>query len=310
MLWLFIFIVAIIVLVKGADFFVESSEKIGQKLGIPNFIIGVILVSVGTSLPELVSSLFAVVGGNSEIVAGNVIGSNIANILLIIGLPALIGTFVFGRKSLKLEFNTLSVDIPLLIFTAFLFGFFIYDGKFTMAEGLLSLVLFALYVVYSFSKKGPVHQASKSINLHKQFTILALSGVAIYFGAKYTVEAVIAMSRYFGVGSDIIAVTAVALGTSLPELTVGIQAIRRNNFDMAVGDVIGSNIFNTLVVMGIPSFVGTLVIGPAMMLSFVVMLAATLLLYFIIRDHDVTGWEASFLLLFYVYFILQSFGLM
>jgi cation:H+ antiporter len=315
LIWVVIFIVSLFVLIKAASYFTNSAEKIGLYFGISAFIVGVTIVSVGTSLPELVSSIIAVLKGSSEIVVGNVIGSNITNIFLILGIAAIVG------KNLKITYEIIHVDLPILVGSAFLFGLTIWDGVLSLPEALLliaGIIVYFLYIVNSQKEhkdikikeemKGELRK-SKKLDA-KTIVIFIISAFFIYLGAKYTIESVIKISEMLSIGKEIIAASAVALGTSLPELTVSIIAAKKGKPEIAVGNVLGSNIFNTFVVMGVPALFGALII-PQNMIVFAlpIMIIATLLFFFIAQEKEVTRWEGWMLLLFYVFFIGKLFNL-
>ena len=304
-IWSAVFIASLAVLIKSSDFFVDASEKIGLALGLSPFVIGVTLVAVGTSLPELVSSVISVTEGASEFVAGNVVGSNITNICLIFAIVAVVS------KKFNVEFDIMRVDTPFLAGSAFLLLLLCMDGSFDRFDGLISLLGMAVYLLYLSKADNPLlgdveeHERPEKFPV-LQVLIVVASAVGIYFGAKYTVESVIKLSEIAGIPNEIIALTAVALGTSLPELIVSIVAIRKSNAEMVVGNILGSNIFNTFAVMGVPAMIGTLVI-PASVLAFSLplMLAITLLFLFIVQDKEINRWEGLLLLLFYVVFIVK-----
>jgi len=315
LIWIIVFVVSLFVLIKASDYFTHSAEKIGLFFGIPLFIVGATIVAVGTSLPELISSIFAVLRNSSEIVVGNVVGSNIANIFLVLGIAAIVG------RRMKLTYELIHVDLPLLIGSAFLLAVTIWDGIFSFPEALLCIAGIILYLLYTINtkskhenieiKKGPNEEVKQGRKLDwKTLVILAVSAFFIYFGAKYTVESVIKLSEIFNIGKEIIAISAVALGTSLPELMVTIAAAKKGKPEMAVGNILGSNIFNALAVMGIPALIGTLII-PHSILTFglPMMLIATLLYFFITHDKEVTKWEGWLLVIFYVFFIGKLFSL-
>jgi cation:H+ antiporter len=307
--WIGAFILGLFILIKASDYFTHSAEKVGLYFGMPPFIVGVTIVAFGTSLPELVSSIFAVFRKASEIVVANVIGSNIANIFLILGLAAVVG------KSLKTDYKILHVDLPILIGSAFLLGIAIWDGKFLLVEGFLLIAGIVIYYFYVINvKKSKIgkkenHKVVEKLD-SKTVVILIVSAFFIYAGAKYTIESVVEISRILDIGKEIIAVTAVALGTSLPELAVSIKAARKGKSEIALGNVLGSNIFNSFAVMGIPALFGTLAIPQnILMLALPVMIIATLLFFFMMLEKEITKWEGYMLLLFYVFFIGKSFNI-
>ncbi len=313
-LWIGVFVVSLLVLIKASDYFTGSAEKIGIFFGLPAFIVGVTIVSIGTSLPELVSSIFAVFKGSSEIVAGNVIGSNIANIFLVLGVAAIIG------RKLKISYELSRVDLPLFVGSSFLLAVTVWDGVFTLAEGLLCIAALIVYLLYTINvekthEDKEIKKEMKGELRKKRFewitlVVLVLSGFFIYAGAKYTIDAVIKLSGMLNIGAEIIAVSAVALGTSLPELMVTISAARKGKPEIAVGNVLGSNIFNSFAVMGIPAFFGALIVPSSiLMFSLPVMIIATLLFFFVTVEKEVTKWEGWMLIIFYVFFIGKLFGL-
>ena len=304
-----IFLLSIVVLIKASSQFTKSAEKIGIYLGIPSFIVGVTIVSIGTSLPELVSSIVSVLSGASEIVAGNVVGSNITNIFLVLGVVGVVG----GK--LHIEYELIHVDLPLFVGSSFLLSLMLWDRVFSPVEAVLSLMGFVLYMHYTLNVERelehPGAEGKKQRKKLETMTIitLVLSAAFIYLGAKYTVESIITLSEEFNIGKEIIAASAVALGTSLPELMVSVTAAREGRPELAIGNVLGSNIFNSFVVMGVPAFFGVLVI-PESIVSFALplMFLATLLYVFITQDKQITKWEGWLLIIFYLYFIGNIIG--
>ena len=321
-IWLIVLVVSMFLLIKSSDYFTDSAEKIGVYLGMPAFIIGVTIVAIGTSLPELITSLISVLRGSSEIVIGNVIGSNITNILLVLGVA-----IIFAKKTIKVSRTSFKIDSPMLVASAILLFIMLWDKVFTFVEAIIFIICMALYWYYSFRMtkrhrdallnkelKREVKELKREIKrdpiAFKTWLVLILSTALIYLGARYTVEAVINLSLLLGIGTEIIAASAVALGTSLPELAVSVVAIRKNKPESALGNIIGSNIFNTFAVMGIPALFGSLII-PLNMLSFglPVMLIATLLYFLITNDKKIRKWEGYLLLGFYLIFLLKLFNL-
>jgi len=314
LLWGGVFIVSLAVLVKGSDWFIGAAEKVGIALGIPSFIIGVTIVAVGTSLPELASSIVAVLEGNSEIVAGNAVGSNIANIALVLGITAVIG------KKVHFKVNLMEADIPLLVCSAFLLWFILLPDANGVAtvdlfEAGLLLAGLLIFISYSFSGSGEEGEEKpvKTKIAPKVFLVLLLSGIMVYLGATYTIKSIIAVSEMFAIKSEAIALSVVALGTSLPEIVVSVTAMQRGKPEIAIGNILGSNVFNTFAVMGIPAVIaesmGESLKVPAIITDFSMpmMIALTLLFFFLMISKSVSRWEGLMLLLFYVYFIVKLF---
>lgn len=297
--WITVFVVAMAILLKGSDYFTDATENVGKSLGISNFILGVTVVSMGTSLPELVSSVFAVQAGSSEIVVGNVVGSNLTNILLILGITAVVA------KKLKVSWDLVAVDLPLFIGTASLLVLTTYDGVFTRYEAVISILAFFVYFGYIFKVHGDESASKKKEKVGiKTIGILLTSVVAIYFGAKYVVDSVIAIAAILDIPTEVVAVSAVALGTSLPELIVSLVAVKKGNAEMAIGNILGSNIFNATIVMGVAGMVGTLVIPVSLITLYLpIIIVASLMYYFVSQDKEVVRWEGLMLLTLYGLFL-------
>lgn len=299
MLIYFIFIASLAVLLLGSEWFIDSAEKIGLSFGISPFIIGVTIVAFGTSLPELATSIASVYQGSSEIVIANVIGSNIANVLLVLGLTAIVG------RGIKLDFNIMDIDVPLLVISAVLLYFAASDLQISMLEAILFLVALGIFLLNSVSGEKEDTENLPKITAPTIGKLL-LGGLAVYFGATYTINSLTQISTELGISPDIIALTAIALGTSLPEVIVSMAAARKGKHAIAVGNVLGSNIFNTYAVMSIPSFLGELKI-PEHTLDFSLpfMVAVTLLFSYAVMSNRISKWEGYMLALLYVFYISQ-----
>lgn len=303
-----LFIISLAVLIKSSDFFTEAAEKLGVLMGLNPFIVGVTIVSIGTSLPELVSSLIAMWQDSSEIILGTVVGSNIANIFLIVGIAS-----VISAKVLKINYDVLNVDLPLFVGSAFLLSLIVKDGHYRLYESFLLIAAYILYIIYT-ARNGRNDELTADVELKTQnqnrktaireSIILVLSAIGIFVGAKFTIDAVVQLSDLVGVPKEILAISLVAIGTSLPELAVTISASRKGKPEIAIGNVIGSNIFNSFMVIGIPRLFGEFIIPQSITeRELFVMIAGTLLLFFAIQDKQMTRWEGWLFLIFYAWFI-------
>jgi len=313
-LWAIIFIAGFFVLIKSSDYFVNSAEKVGIHFGMPAFIVGVTIVSIGTSLPELLVSIISVFRGASEIVIGNIVGSNITNIFLVLGVTAIVG------RKIRITYEISKIDLPLLFGSTFLLAVCAWDGAFTFFEALLCIAGFLVYIFYTISveKKHKDKEIKKELNgaLRKKklepktWIIMILSVFFIFVGSKLVVESVINLSELLNIGTGVIAATVVALGTSLPELTVSVTAAIKHKPEMAIGNILGSNIFNALAIVGVSGLFGTLLV-PANIISFGIpmMIIATFLYVFMTQDKFVSKWEGWLLICFYIFFIGKLFGL-
>ena len=275
----------------------DSAEKVGLAMGIPSFIIGVTIVAFGTSLPELATSIASVFSGSSEVVIGNAVGSNITNILLVLGAAAVYG------KGIKIDYDVMNTDIPMLFGSAFLLYFALQDFTLSTMECLVFLAALAIFLFNSF-KGNNDESIVKTKTAPKDWLILFLGSVAIFFSAKYTIYAMEGIATLMEIPIHIISITIVALGTSLPEVIVSIAAAKKGNHGMAVGNVLGSNIFNTYAVMAIPGLMGNLTIPEdTMTFSIPFMMAVTILFGIICLSKKISIWEGYMLLIFYAFFI-------
>lgn len=310
LMWSGIFIVSLAGLIKASDYFTASAEQIGLMIGMSPYVVGATIVAVGTSMPELVSSMFAAYQGSSEIVAGNVIGSNVANILFILAVGA-----ILSKSVLTVDAKAMYADNLMLIASAMFFGITIIDRLFTRGEAVFFLMAMILVVVYTIRKErsnkaAQVPTGNEPPRSIRPILILIFSSLGVFFGAKFTILAIVRIAPLLNIGTEVIAVSAVAIGTSLPELAVTMAAVRKNQTEIIIGNVLGSNIFNTFAVMGFSGIMGDLKVPEDLIfIGMPVMVAASLLLIFILRDSKVNKWEGWLFLLFYGYFILKIFNL-
>lgn len=300
-----LFIVSIGILVKSSDWFVDSAEEIGLSFGISPFIIGVTIVAFGTSLPELAASVAAVLAGDTEIVIGNVVGSNVANICLVLGIVAVLS------KSIKMDTRIIDLDMPILFASTFLLYFIISDQKVVWWEGIFLLIGLVIFLANSFEPTESTGNSDEKTEENtavrpQTYGMLLVGGVLVWLSATMVISAIQFLSEYAGIPSEIIAVTFVAIGTSLPEIVVSVTAARKGNAAMAIGNVLGSNIFNTFAVMGIPALIGTLTIPDTIMsFSMPFMVVITLLFTVITITSKITRWEGYIFILLYAYFMTQ-----
>jgi cation:H+ antiporter len=281
LLWVLIFIGTLFVLVKSADYFTEYSEKLGLMLGLSSFIIGATIVAVGTSLPELVSSLYAVIGtGATEFVADSIIGSNIANALLILGIGAVVAILFFVAF---VVYSVKAEDEP--------------KDKDEMQD---------LEEQYEEEEDRKL----KVIRALKYSGYIAISMVLIAFSAKYFIDSLLNLSQIIGISSSLLTVSVVAIGTSLPEVLTSIAAIKLGNHGMAIGNVFGSNTFNIALVGSVPAFFATLDINPTTFaIGIPFLIFATLVAIFATMDNKVQIWEGIAMLFLYAVFMGKIFGL-
>lgn len=292
-----IFVGSLAALIKASDWFVESAERIGLSWGISPFIIGVTIVAFGTSLPELATSIAAVLENQSEIVIGNVVGSNITNIALVLGLTAII------VRNIELDYNIWHIDIPYLWGSAAILYFVVMDGIVSLFDAGILLTGIVIFLAYSFKGDDEREKLVRTPASWRNYLLLLVGGVLVWLSAAWVISSISKISAVAGIPPKIIALSAVALGTSLPEVVVSLAAARRGKSAIAVGNVLGSNIFNTYVVMAIPSFFGPLIIPPDILEFYLpLMIVMTILFGVMANNRKITMWEGSLLLLFYVFF--------
>lgn len=305
----FFFLLGIFLLVKSASWIVDGASSLARKLGVSSLIIGLTVVAFGTSLPELIVNLFAATEGAGEVAFGNIIGSNITNILLVLGIIAMIGGVYIKREIIWEEIPlALLASFVLFVLSGSLFG-----GKdfLTRNDGLILLSLFGIFLFYiykitelrgrNFNINSVIEHSGVSIALK-----LILGTIGIYFGGRLVVEGAIIIAGQLGISEFLISVTVIALGTSLPELVVGAVAVLRKNADLAVGEIIGSNIFNIFWVLGIVPLIAPLAIPTFIAFDIGVMFLATLILFilmFVGHKHELRKVDGAVLVLFYILYI-------
>lgn len=267
-------------LVKGADWFVEGSSKVAEKFGIPQLVIGLTIVAMGTSLPEAAVSISAALKGSAEISIGNIVGSNILNILLILGLTALICPVAVQKSTVKYE-------IPYVIFVSIvLMGIGYTDYLVSRTDGLILWALMICYLLYlrKMAKSGAdvleeIPGEGVDMPVWKMLLLIVLGGALIVVGSDLAVDSASELARIFGMSERLIGLTIVAFGTSLPELVTSITAAIKGKADIAVGNIVGSNIFNILFVIGTSSLITPIVYAESFFVDSIVCIAVAVLLW-------------------------------
>jgi cation:H+ antiporter len=252
--WFFVLGISLSILVKSADYFVKFAEILGKNFNIPNFIIGATLVAFGTSLPELAVSILSIFKNEPENISGTVLGSNIGNVFFILGIAMSISSF-------SIRFTEHRIEYLLLILSSVLAAYFLWDLHFSVVEAIICLLILIIYLVYvlKYSKNNNLKENTNDTieNLDwKKYSLFIASIAGIWISAKFTTDAITAISEQINIGNEIISQTLVALGTSLPELAVTFAAVRSKQFGIVLGNIIGSNIFNILGILSIPTLLG------------------------------------------------------
>ena len=297
-------------LIKSADILIDSASKLAKIFGIPSFIVGFSVIAFGTSAPELVIGIFSGIGQSNLITLGDVIGSCIANIALITGLTAVIRPLTIDKSVLYTEIP-LSFGVQLLLFGALFIG-----GVLSRIDAIILLILFAAFLFYIFRRSKSLGLAAEeSENTTeaggaakvKPIILLIVSIIGVLIGGNLVVNSSTAIAHRFGMSDVLIGSTIVALGTSLPELVTSIVAALKKQSDIAVGNIIGSNIFNILFVLGVSSLIHPIPKTPGISTDILFMLSATLIVFFIpLRRKEVSGIGGILLLLFYSSFMVYK----
>ena len=307
-LQMILLIFGFIILIKGADYFVDGGSGIAGNLKVSKMLIGLTIVAFGTSAPEFAVSVKSLLSGNSDMVLGNVIGSNILNILLILGLCALF-------HSLKVKDDTVRKELPITLMITFAFAVLMCDSLFTKGitssfargDGLILILFFSVFMYYVIGMaKNKVEDDIGEYPSMKKSILLCICGLlGIIIGSNFVVDSAGELAKMFGVSERMISLTIVALGTSLPELVTSISATRKGQYDIAIGNVVGSNIFNIGIVIGLP----VLLFGGINNINFsyidiiMMILSALLLFIFSFNDKNISKKEGIiFLILFIVYY--------
>ena len=299
-------VVGFLMLVKGADWFVEGSSKIADKFGIPQLVIGLTIVAMGTSAPEAAVSITSALKGSAEITIGNVLGSNILNVLIILGLTAFICVIPVQRSTVRYE-------IPFAIGVSVLLGVLgLVDGWVGFMDGVILWAFFLAYLAYLlWSTKHGNNDGDEIPQLEEKDTIprllfLIVVGMGlVVWGADLTVDAATALAEMLGVSQRFIGLTIVALGTSLPELVTSVTAGIKGKTDIAVGNIVGSNIFNILFVVGTASLITPVVYSSSFMVDSIITVASMALLWLCVcRDRKISRTGGVIMLVSYLaYFI-------
>ena len=295
-----------VLLVKGADWFVDGASKVAEKFGIPQLIIGLTIVAIGTSLPEAAVSVSAALKGSAEITIGNVVGSNIMNVLLILGITSLI-------KPIAVQKSTVRYELPFVIaVSALLMGIGYADNVVGRTDGLILWVLMFCYLGYllRMAKKGgntpeETDGSDKPMPMWKMILLIIVGGMMIVLGSDVAVDAATSLARIFGMSERLIGLTIVAFGTSLPELVTSGTAAIKGKADIAVGNIVGSNIFNILFVVGTSALITPVAYASNFFVDSIVCIATAVLLWVLVVRNKRLGRAggACMLVCYAVYFV-------
>ena len=281
---LLILIIGFVLLIKGSDFFVDGSSNIAYILKIPTLIVGLTIVAFGTSAPEAAVSITSSLSGSNALAVSNVIGSNLFNILIIIGICALL-------NELEIKRIVLTKDLPFLVIVTLIVSAFILIGwQITQFEGIFLLILiiaYVCYLVYSARKsKAGSEKTEPKMGLLRSIIYIVLGIIAIILGGNFVVDSASYIAIALGMSETLVGLTIVAIGTSLPELVTSLTALKKGETELIIGNVIGSNIFNILFVLGASSAISAVPVNPNMLLDIVIMIIVTVLCFIFAKTQD------------------------
>lgn len=307
-----LFLLGFVFLIKGADFLVKGASAIARRFNISDLVIGLTVVAFGTSTPELFVNILASAQGNTDIAIGNVLGSNIANVFLILGVSALI-------FPLSVSKGTVWKEIPFGLLAAIVLGLMINDrmidggrsSVLTRIDGLVLLAFFTIFIYYTFSIALEIEGMdelvpAKTVGLAKSILLVLIGLVGLSLGGKWIVDGAVTIARSFGMSESLVGLTIVAIGTSLPELATSAMAAYKKNVEIAVGNVVGSNIFNIFLVLGISSTIKPLPFKEKNNLDIGVVILSSLLLFLFMftgKRRSLDRWEGVVFVLLYIGYI-------
>ena len=293
--------IGFLLLVKGADWFVDGTSGVARKVGIPQLVVGLTIVAMGTSAPEAAVSITAALRDNAEIAIGNVVGSNILNILIILGITAVIVPVTIQKSTLRIEIPYMIVITLVLIIMGST------GGQISRLEGIFLWLLFLIYLGYLFymAKKGRQESSDEEKSLWKLILSAIIGGVLIIWGSDITVDSATAIAQTVVLSERFIGLTIVALGTSLPELVTSVTAAIKGNADIAIGNIVGSNIFNILFILGTTALITPIPYEKSFFTDCLVAIGAGIILWLAVcRTRKLkAGWGVVMLLCYGAYFI-------
>lgn len=300
-------ILGLAMVIGGANALVDGASSVARRTGVSEFVIGLVIVGFGTSLPELVVSVTGALAHNSDIAVGNVIGSNIFNTALILAVSAMFAPIAITRQN---KFR----DIPLTILVSFLVAFFGYYGGLSRAEGIIMVVLFAIYIIWSFRSDDTAQEQSpedaKEFGTFASIVLIAGGLACLVFGGRLFVESAENVARMLGVSDKFIAITVLAMGTSLPELVTSVVALAKKRSQMALGNILGSNVFNLLLILGVSAIISPTSFARIDLWDYAALLLSIILVWTGIytgRKNLLDRFDASLLLLLFAAYMTKLF---
>ena len=307
-----LFILGFVVLITGANMLIDGSASIARKLSISNIAIGLTVVAFGTSAPEFIVSFFATLKGNTDLAIGNILGSNIANILLVLGISAIIYPIAVQR-------NTVLKEIPFSLLAVLLLGVtandILFDREATSVisriDGLVFLLFLVIFITYTFGisklkENGEDANEVKNYGYFKSAAFILIGLVFLVLGGKWIVDGAVKIAELFNVSQSLIGLTVIAVGTSLPELATSVVAAFKKQTDIAIGNIVGSNVLNILWILGFNAVIRPLPLNPASNIDILMTIFASLILFismYISKKHVIERWQGIVMVVFYLSYV-------
>lgn len=313
MLTYLLFILGFFILIKGADWLVEGASSIAKRLKVSSIVIGLTIVAFGTSAPEFIVNIFASINGNTEIAIGNILGSNIANVLLILGVSSIIYPLVTKH-------GTVWKEIPFSLLAALVLGILandvIIDGSATSAltriDGLVLIGFFIIFLYYTYGiarseSNNTIKDDIKVTSTTKSILMIIAGLVGLTVGGKWIVDGAVQIANLLNISQSLIGLTIVAVGTSLPELATSVMAAHKKESDIAIGNIVGSNIFNIFWILGFSAIIRPLPFSPSSILDLLMTAGVSLILFitmFVGKKHILERWQGVMMVLLYILYVI------
>ncbi|TSC95758.1 MAG: inner membrane protein [Parcubacteria group bacterium Athens1014_10] len=304
--WIIIFAISLYILIKSADYFTDLAEKLGLMLGMSLFLVGALIVTFGTTLPEFATSLLAVFKGNTEVVSGNILGTVIVNILIGFGLAPLI-----WKKTINIKFDLLQGALPVLVVAMVMVIFTMEDGILNFWEGVLFIAGFLIYLIYSHSIYNSTAFPKKK---RPKFSIkipllMIVSLLVIFASSKFVIDSLVEIAKIINIGAGVLAASVLAIGTSLPEIMIAIVCVRKEKFDLTLGNIISAWIYDIFLIIGVCALFSPLVILPMILSLIIPFCVVTVILYWIfLADRRITPIEGGLMILLYILYLVKLFN--
>lgn len=308
----FLLVIGFVLLIKGADIFVDGASSIAKKMGIPSVIVGLTIVSLGTSAPELSVSIISALNGSNDIAVGNVVGSNLFNSLMVLGVTAIVLPLIIIKSKVRNDFFVCIGVSALLLFLTF--DSIIFGGEsniLSRLDGIILITLCVCYIAYLVFKSfktetEPLTEKEKNANVFAKIFLMIVGVIAIVYGGDFVVDSASNIATSFGMSQKLVGLTIVAMGTSLPELVTSIVAALKGENDIALGNVLGSNIFNILLILGVSATISPIAVSSTMLFDFIYLIAITVFIFILVfllgkqKEKKLTRIEGFILVAIYV----------